>query len=104
MKRRSFLTTSLAAVGSVAVAAAAPADEAKPKATELYELRVWSLGAAKHPVLDGYLSKAFLPALKRYGIGPAGVFVEKLDKEKQVRVYVLIVHPSAEGVATLPAR
>jgi hypothetical protein len=104
MKRRSFIKMSLASVGSAAVVVGtAAADETKPKTTELYELRVWSLAAAKQPVLDAYLSKAFLPALKRLGAGPVGVFVEKVDKD-HLKVYALIVHPSAEGVATLPAR
>jgi hypothetical protein len=102
MKRRSFIQTSLAALGAAA-AGSAMADEPKPKTTELYELRVYSLAAAKQPILDKYLSKAFLPALKRYGIGPVGVFVEKTDKDP-MKVYVLIVHPSPETVATLSAR
>ena len=101
MKRRSFLRMSLAA-GSTAAGVAA-ADEARPKASELYELRAYSLPAAKQPALDQYLSKAFLPALKRHGIGPVGAFVEKLEKD-QIKLYVLIVHPSADGVASLPAR
>jgi hypothetical protein len=102
MKRRSFLRASVAAVGTAAVGSAA-ADEPKPKPTELYELRVWSLAAAKQPVLDHYLEKAYIPALKRLGVGPVGVFVEKGEKD-QVKLYVLVVHPSAEGIATLPAR
>ena len=102
MKRRSFLHMSLAVAGS-ATAGVAAADEAKPKTNELYELRAYSLPAAKQPALDQYLSKAFLPALKRFEVGPVGVFVEKLEKE-QLKFHVLIVHPSADSVITLPAR
>jgi hypothetical protein len=101
MKRRSFIRSSLAVLGAAAAGSAA-ADETKPKTTELYELRVYSLTAAKQPILDKYLSKAFLPALKRYGIGPVGVFVDKADKDS-LRVYLLIVHPSPDAVATLSA-
>jgi hypothetical protein len=101
MKRRSFLQTSLAALGSAAAAGAAGGD--KPGTREVYELRVYSLAAAKQPILDRYLSKALFPALKRFRIGPAGAFVEKLPQD-QLKVYVLIVHPSAESVATLAGR
>lgn len=101
MKRRSFIQTSLAALGTTAMTAAAGAAEAKTR--ELYELRVYSLSARKQEALDGYLSQALLPALKRYGMGPVGVFVEKGDEDKR-KVYVLIVHPSAEQVVALSAR
>jgi len=93
---------SLAVAGS-ATAGVAAADEAKPKTNELYELRAHSLPAAKQPALDQYLSKAFLPALKRFKVGPVGLFVEKLEKE-QLKLHVLIVHPSADSVITLLAR
>jgi hypothetical protein len=101
MKRRSFIQTSLAALGTTIMTAAAGAAEQKTR--ELYELRVYSLPAKKQAILDGYLSQAFLPALKRYGIGPVGVFVEKGDEDKQ-KVHVLIVHSSMEQVAALSAR
>jgi hypothetical protein len=100
MKRRAFMKTSLATLGATAAAAVGAAES---NAKELYELRVYSLSAGKQAILDHYLSKAFLPALKRYNLGPVGVFVENVD-EKQRRVYVLIVNPSAEQVATLSAR
>ncbi|HEY7329867.1 MAG TPA: NIPSNAP family protein [Gemmataceae bacterium] len=90
MKRRSFIQMSLATLG---VTTAATAGAAKEQARELYELRVYSLPAKKLDILDGYLSQAFLPALKRLGTGPAGVFVEKVDEEKR-KVHVLIVHPT----------
>jgi hypothetical protein len=100
MKRRSFMQVSLATLGATAAAAVGAAE---PRAKEVYELRVYSLSAAKQAILDHYLSKAFLPALKRYSIGPAGVFMENVD-EKTRKVYVLIVHPSAEHAANLSAR
>jgi hypothetical protein len=101
MKRRSFIQMSLAAVGTTAMTTAA--DAAEHKNRELYELRVYSLLAKKQEILDGYLSRAYLPALKRYGIGPVGVFAEKEDQNKR-KVYVLIVYSSAEQVAMLSAR
>lgn len=100
MKRRSFIQMSLATLGATAASAAGAAEQ---NARDLYELRVYSLPANKQDVLDGYLSRAYLPALKRYGIGPVGVFMEKGDEDKR-KVYVLIVHSSAEQVAALPVR
>jgi hypothetical protein len=102
MKRRSFIKTSLAAFGSSAVVAAVSSG-AEPSGHEFYELRVYTLPAGKQPVLDRYLSQAFIPALKRSGDGPVGVFVEDAAKDPH-KLYVLIVYPSAERFATLPAR
>ena len=100
MKRRSFLQAAAATLGSTAVAASACGAESRKDG--VYELRAYSLKEAKLPILDHYLSKAYLPALKRRGIGPVGVFVEKGDKSPR-KVYVLIVHSSADQVVTLPA-
>ena len=71
--------------------------------SEIYELRIYSLPAAKQPILDKYLSEAFIPALHRQGIGMVGVFMEKPDKGV-LRVYVLIVHPSLGSVANVTTR
>jgi len=97
MKRRSFIQASLAAAVS---AAAVPASAAEHPTGPVYELRTYSLKAAKQPLLEDYLSKALLPALKRLHIGPVGVFVEKGEAEA-VKVYVLIVYPSADPIASL---
>lgn len=106
MQRRSFIQTSFATLGVVASTEAAvtsAARAAESKVGELYELRVYSLKAEKQPALDRYLGQAFIPALKRYGIGPVGVFAEQARAEQR-KVYVLIVYPSPEHVATLSAR
>jgi len=100
MKRRSFIQMSLATLGATTTAVAAAAEQ---NARELYELRVYSLPANKQDALDGYLSHAFIPALKRYNIGPVGVFVEKGEADKR-KVYVLIVYsPSRQEIAALSA-
>jgi NIPSNAP len=102
MKRRSFLQATVAALG--ATAATEPSTMgAESGPGELYELRVYTLKAGKQPMLDDYLGKALFPALKRYGIGPVGAFVEK-GSEGPVRFYVLIVHSSADQFATLGNR
>jgi hypothetical protein len=100
MKRRSFIKASLATVCS---AAAAPGLAADSQGGALYELRTYAVKAGKQPLLETYLSKALLPALKRLGIGPAGVFVEKGEQEA-VKVYLLIVFPSADALASLAAK
>jgi hypothetical protein len=103
MDRRSFLQSSLATAGTAAAGLTVNAADQKPG--ELYELRAYALQPAKQPVLDRYLEKALIPALKRYGVGPTGVFVEAPAKDGEpLRSFVLIVHPSAESVATLSAK
>jgi hypothetical protein len=101
MQRRSFMQTSLATLGAVAGVSATPAADAK--VSEVYELRVYSLKADKQPILDRYLGQAFIPALKRQGIGPVGVFVEQPSADLR-KVYVLIVYPSPDLVTALAAR
>jgi hypothetical protein len=102
MKRRAFLQTSIATVGSTMVSTASAA-EAERKPEQLYELRAYTLPTGKQTVLFDYLSKALLPALKRDGMGPTGVFTEKGSGES-ARVYVLMVSPSADQLVSLSAR
>lgn len=107
MKRRTFLQSSAteAVIGSAALAGFFNAASAAPAAgaREYYELRTYTLNAAKKPVLDAYLSKAFIPAARQSGSGPVGVFSETLPDGK-LAVHVLIVFQSGDGVATLAAR
>ncbi|MCE9562773.1 MAG: NIPSNAP family protein [Planctomycetes bacterium] len=99
MERRTFVGASVATLCSAATAGADP----KASPPELYELRAYTLKPARRAALDEYLSKAYVPALKRAGVGPVGVFAEAPENE-QLRVFVLVVHSSADTVATLPAR
>ncbi len=101
MERRTFVGASVATLCTAATPSLAA--DPKPETPELYELRSYSLQSANRPLLDAYLEKAFLPALKRYGVGPVGVFLEPAEKEL-LKVYVLIVHKTADSVATLAAR
>jgi hypothetical protein len=101
MQRRTFLRASLATM-STSITAAAVTGAASP-ASSVYELRVYTLKRSKQPLLESYLSQAWLPALHRYGFGPIGVFVEKGEQEP-VKVYVLTVYPSADEVARLATR
>ncbi len=99
MQRRSFIQASVV----TACAAAAPLSAAEGTSRPLFELRAYAVNAGQQPVLETYLSRAFLPALRRLGIGPVGVFVE-VGPQKLPPVFVLIVHPSAESVVTLSSR
>src|SRR5581483_9608856 len=102
MKRREFVNMSLGTL-SAAAAGAVLADDPLPKPSEVYELREYTVRVVRQPLLDHYLSQALLPALKRYGNGPTGVLVDATGQDIR-RVYVLIVHPSAEQAVTLSAR
>jgi hypothetical protein len=101
MQRRAFLQGSLATVCANAASTAVASPEARGNL--VYELRTYTLKGVKQHILESYLSKAFLPALKRLGFGPIGVFVEKGEPEP-VKVYVLVVYPSAEEAARISSR
>ncbi len=66
MERRTFVHASAAGLLTAAAGQVAMADQ-KAAVTELYEHRVYSLKPAKQAALDEYLSKAFLPAVRRSG-------------------------------------
>lgn len=101
MQRRSFIQATLATACTAAAGSSAAA--AERQGSPMFELRIYHLKAAKQPVLEDYLSKAFIPAAKRLGIGPVGVFVET-GKDDARKVYVLIAYPSAEALTGLSAR
>lgn len=101
MNKRTFLKTSTVAAAAASTRiSAAESDAAKP---EFFELRTWQLKTAKQPLLDEYLSKAFIPAVGRAGCGPVGVFSEAPTNDT-VLVTALIVHPSMEHVGSLSAK
>jgi hypothetical protein len=103
MKRRSFLQSSVAAIGTVAAVNASSARAAESSAAELFGLRTYTLKAARRLILDDFLGNAFLPALKRLGIGPVGVFVEK-GTDDSLRVYLLTVFKTLDQVVTASIR
>lgn len=103
MKRRTFFHTSAVFSAATALAGRASAAEPAAPAREYYELRTYTLKPARKPMLDQYLSKAFIPALGRLGSGPVGVFAEEA-KDDVLAMTVLIVHKSPEQFATLATR
>ena len=99
MDRRTFAGASVAALyASTSVGRAAG-----PDGRDFYELRTYTLKPSKRPLLDDYLKSAYIPAAKRAGAGPVGVFVETPEAEP-LRVVVLVVHRTAGGAAELPAK
>jgi hypothetical protein len=107
MKRREFLTSSLAA--SVAASAplsalAAGREGSDSPAPEYYELRLYHLRRGpQQKGLDAFLREAALPALKRIGIGPVGVFTVLVGPDNPT-LYVLLPYASLESFATAGAR
>lgn len=100
MERRQFLAASVAtsAVALVGKGAA----QAQPTAErEYYQLRRYHLRTGPQLKLtESYLSDAFIPAVKRMGMGPVGAF--KLDFGPETPAYyVIIPGPSVSALAEL---
>lgn len=107
MKRREFLASSLAAstgaasVTSTTIAGDRASDQSKP---EYYELRQYRLRRGPQVRLaDDFLREAALPAWKRLGIGPIGVFNTAIGSDAP-NMYVLMPHPSLESVVSTSVR
>jgi hypothetical protein len=113
MKRREFITASIAATTlaglrcAQAQSAAGSGGSNSPN-REFYELRTYHLKSdANRPLLDGYLSKALIPALNRLGCQPVGVFTQQeragtsqgTEVKDPLAVLVLIPYPSIEAFA-----
>lgn len=99
MKRREFLKCS-AAGAAVASSLVARADEFKPMARQLYELRLYHL--RRGPMtkrFDDFYREAAIPAMNRAGLAPIGVFTVMTGPDSPT-MYVLIPHKSAEAFAT----
>jgi hypothetical protein len=104
MKRRSFLKTSLTAAGAGAFAAmsktsAADADGAPPAGSprQFYELRLYHLRRGpQQKIFDAYFQNAAIPALRRAGFGPIGVFSVMAGPDSPT-MYVLMPFTSVEA-------
>ena len=99
MQRREFLQASAMATclaGSTTWAASDSGDVAR----EYYEWRTYQLSnAEKQAGVKGYLEQAALPAWKRLGIGPVGVFTET-GPNATPSVHVLLPYESIEVFAS----
>jgi hypothetical protein len=120
MKRREFITGSLAASALAGVSSlAAAAEKGQNMERDYYELRAYRLKAgANHDLLDSYVEKAAIPAWNRLGIKPVGVFTEmeapgvsfpgSSQKPEKIEgpspLWVLIPHPSLQSFSTAWSR
>jgi len=109
MTRRDFVTTAIGAGGAwlAAPATAGATVSTVPQgspAREFYELRRYTLRRGPMTSLvESYLEKAFIPACRRAGTGPVGVFNVTIGPDSP-STYVLIPHASADGCVELAER
>jgi NIPSNAP len=102
MERRDFVASALA-VGGTLLGGHVPA-AAQAGAVEYYELRRYHLRRGPHTrIVDDYWRLAAIPALRRAGVGPIGTFNVMIGADSP-SLYVLLVHPSLEVFASVPAR
>lgn len=106
LPRREFLTRSAAGsvAGAFGIAALGEtaADAQQPDLKrEMYVLRIYQMSpGAMIKRADDYFEHALMPALRRAGTGPVGVFVES-SKADAPAIYVLIPHPDVASVGTV---
>ncbi|MDR5730234.1 MAG: NIPSNAP family protein [Terriglobia bacterium] len=101
MKRRQFLTSSLAA-SAFALGAKTFEAESTSSGTprEYYELRQYHLRTGPQTKLtNDYVSDALIPALNRLGISPVGAFNLTLGPETPT-LYLLLPSPKLETLVT----
>ncbi len=108
MKRREFLRASVAAPALVSASpkSALGAGDEKGEDTrpEYYELRLYHLRRGpQQKLMDDFLRDAALPALKRLGIGPVGVFNVMTGPDSPT-LYMLIPYDSLDSFTRAPAR
>jgi NIPSNAP protein len=83
---------------------AAPGDKRPPARTrQWYELRTMRLRSGQPKAVNAFLSEAALPAWRRHGVGPVGVFEMVIGPEMPALV-VLLTHESPAPLATLPGQ
>ena len=108
---RTSLTLSIAFVLSLLTSSAIYAQESadlqeaesqEPKSRQLYEVRSYLLGEqGDAQLIDDYLNQAFIPAMKRQGIGPVGAFTNApTDQSGSQRIVVVIPYDNAKQVVT----
>jgi hypothetical protein len=110
MNRRDFVAATLAAGGALLGRDALEAGQAgatgsaPARSPEYYELRRYHLRrGAQTKIVDDYWRLAALPALQRAGVGPVGAFNVMIGADSP-SLYVLLVHPTLDSFASLPAR
>jgi hypothetical protein len=107
MKRREFLTSSIATAGLGTMLAGTNAgaqETGTPVAREFYELRLYHLRRGPQTQLfDRFYREAAIPALNRAGVDRVGVFNLTVGPETPA-MYVLLIHKSLDSVAATADR
>jgi hypothetical protein len=106
MKRRDFLTTSLAAstLALTSQANQAQAQTSASGAREYYQLRKYHLqNGPQTKIMDSYVADALIPALNRLGIAPVGAFHLDLGPETPT-LYLLLPSSNLETLVNLDLR
>jgi hypothetical protein len=98
--RRDFVRTAGAlALGAVAAPEALAAQPNTQR--EYYELRAYHLRRGpRERLMSDYVKDALVPALRRHGTGPVGVFNVAIGPDSPT-LYVLIPHPTLASVGTV---
>ena len=100
--RRRFVQSAAAAGAGSLLGTSADAEQ--PAGRDYYELRAYHLRRGPHEAqMNDYFKNALVPALRRLGVGPVGVFTVLVGPDSPT-FHVLIPHPSMDSVATLPER
>ncbi|MBC7571498.1 MAG: NIPSNAP family protein [Spirosoma sp.] len=103
MKRRQFVSASVAATASLA-ATQTMANTAAPAAKQAYELRTYELKfGSPAGNIENYFKEALIPALNRQGVKTVGVFRE-VGKSDPGKIYVLIPFASMDAFAQSATR
>lgn len=98
MNRRTFLK-STAAVSLTAGATLTGCASAAGSARDYYEWRTYRLNPGGAPVAHQFLKEVALPAWKKAGVGPVGVFTDETPEEAE-QVHVLLTYRSPDQVTT----
>jgi hypothetical protein len=103
MDRRDFLTASLAGVGGLQTLGMA-ADKETSDQRQVLEWRIYQTHVgAKSNLVGNYYRDAGITAMNRLGVGTVGVFNVTYGQNSP-SLWVLLVHPSLESLATLSSR
>jgi hypothetical protein len=104
LKRRTFLTASLATAALAAAREGMAQPPAESSAREYYQIRRYQLQAGPQTkITESYFGDALIPALTRMGMGPIGAF--KLDYGPETPAfYLLIPGRSIEALAMIDLR
>ncbi|MET3713682.1 hypothetical protein ABIC65_004417 [Sphingomonas trueperi] len=104
INRRSLLAGATATAVALAEGDGRAQALAAAGGSDVYELRTYRLvhGSMKER-LDAYLQDAFIPAARRAGCGPVGVFTVVIGPGSP-SVHVLVTHPTIVHFASLPSQ